>query len=255
MSNDDLLSFYDGLAGQYHLIYADWPSAVERQGRVLDRVITGQLRGQGPWRVLDCACGIGTQALGLAMRGHRVTASDLSPDSVARLGREAKHRGLEIQGHVADFTDLAPIPGDFDVVIAMDNALPHLTSDALVKKALKEMYAKLVPGGLLLISLRPYDEILERRPKGEGPIVRGQGEDRRIVQQIWEWRDERSYDVHLIIMHQVSGYWRSAHHRSRYRAIPSAECLDLMGQAGFVDLSLLQDCGFHQPIFTGRRSP
>ncbi len=255
MPSDDVLSFYDGLAGHYHLIYADWPSAVERQGRVLDRVIVKQLRGQGPWRVLDCACGIGTQALGLAMRGHRVTASDLSPGSVARLRHEAESRGLEIQSHVTDFTDLSPIPGDFDVVMALDNALPHLSSETLVSKALKEICAKLVPGGLVLVSLRPYDKILERRPKGEGPVVRGQGEDRRIIQQIWDWQDERCYDVHLIIKRQFGGNWQRYHHRSRYRAIRSAECLELMRGAGFDDPFLMEDCGFHQPIFAGRKLP
>ena len=67
-----VVGFYDGLAADYHLIYRDWEEAVERQGRVLDGLIREAL-GEGPREVLDCACGIGTQAIGLAMRGHRVT--------------------------------------------------------------------------------------------------------------------------------------------------------------------------------------
>jgi 2-polyprenyl-3-methyl-5-hydroxy-6-metoxy-1,4-benzoquinol methylase len=34
--------------------------------------------------VLDCACGIGTQSLGLAKLGYHVTGSDLSADAVRR---------------------------------------------------------------------------------------------------------------------------------------------------------------------------
>lgn len=70
--------FYDELSAQYHLLYADWDEAVARQGRVVDGLI-GELLGTGPKRVLDAACGIGTQAIGLAQRGHQVTGTDLSP--------------------------------------------------------------------------------------------------------------------------------------------------------------------------------
>lgn len=37
-----------------------------------------------PARILDCACGIGTQTLGLAGAGYRVHGTDLSPEAVRR---------------------------------------------------------------------------------------------------------------------------------------------------------------------------
>ena len=42
------------------------------------------LIGQDRAEVLDCSCGIGTQAIGLALRGHRVTGTDLSFRAAAR---------------------------------------------------------------------------------------------------------------------------------------------------------------------------
>jgi SAM-dependent methyltransferase len=81
-------------------------------------------------RILDCACGIGTQALGLATRGCRITACDLSPAAVERAGLEASRRGLSLQLFVADIPDLSRIPEtEFDAVICLDNALPHLESN------------------------------------------------------------------------------------------------------------------------------
>ena len=38
--------------------------------------------GEARLSILDVACGIGTQTLGLAALGHRVTASDLSAGAV-----------------------------------------------------------------------------------------------------------------------------------------------------------------------------
>ncbi len=54
----EITDFYDELSEQYHLIFADWDEAVERQGELVDRVIR-DLAGPGAKRVLDAACGIG----------------------------------------------------------------------------------------------------------------------------------------------------------------------------------------------------
>jgi hypothetical protein len=64
----DPADFYDALAPHFHLIHPDWEASVTRQGEQLDGVI--QEFVPGARTVLDCACGIGTQALGLAARGY-----------------------------------------------------------------------------------------------------------------------------------------------------------------------------------------
>ena len=58
--------FYDQLAADYHLVYQDWEAAVERQADALDQLI----RSACPQAktILDCSCGIGTQAIGPARR-------------------------------------------------------------------------------------------------------------------------------------------------------------------------------------------
>jgi SAM-dependent methyltransferase len=86
--------FYDELASLYHLVYPDWNASIERQAAALDAVIR---ECWPPVRtILDAACGIGTQALGLAQLGYHVTSSDLSPSAVARARREAVDRDLDI---------------------------------------------------------------------------------------------------------------------------------------------------------------
>jgi 2-polyprenyl-3-methyl-5-hydroxy-6-metoxy-1,4-benzoquinol methylase len=59
--------FYDDLASYYHLIFEDWDASMARQGDALTSLIGSEL-GQlpaGDVRVLDVACGIGTQSLPL----------------------------------------------------------------------------------------------------------------------------------------------------------------------------------------------
>ena len=73
-----MAGFYDQLALDYHRIYPDWDASMARQGQALDAVIHAQL-GIDHAAVLDCSCGIGTQAIALSRRGHRVTGTDISP--------------------------------------------------------------------------------------------------------------------------------------------------------------------------------
>ena len=74
----DVAPFYDSLAPYYHLLYDDWEASVARQGAALADLLDshGVRRGE---TILDAACGIGTQTIGLLANGYSVTASDCSP--------------------------------------------------------------------------------------------------------------------------------------------------------------------------------
>jgi glycine/sarcosine N-methyltransferase len=117
--------FYEELADYYHLIYEDWDRSIARQATTLNGLLASEL-GNKPLKVLDCACGIGTQSIGLAQLGHHVVASDLSHAAVRRGEKEARQRNLQIQFQVSDMTSLKEVEASgFDAVIAIDNALPH----------------------------------------------------------------------------------------------------------------------------------
>ena len=131
-NSHDSRDFYDDLADDYHLIYPDWDASIERQGAALDAVIRGLLgepgrsEQPGPLDILDCSCGIGTQALGLAALGHRVVGSDLSPTSARRAAAEGVKRGTPVATVAADMRRL-PFEGErFDVVLTADNSVAHL---------------------------------------------------------------------------------------------------------------------------------
>ena len=121
---------------------------MKRQAAALGAMLERECGAPSALRILDCACGIGTQALGLASLGFTVTACDLSPASVERTRVEAAKRRLNVQLFVADMLDLIEIPDrDFDAVMCMDNALPHLESDEQLFQAATQIRRKLRAGG------------------------------------------------------------------------------------------------------------
>ena len=119
--------FYDQLAADYHFVYHDREAAIERQANTLDRLIRN-LHPQAK-DVLDCSCGIGTQAIGLALRGYRVHGTDVSERSLDRAQKEAERLGARVSFGACDFRDLSSVDGLFDVVIACDNSIPHMLND------------------------------------------------------------------------------------------------------------------------------
>jgi glycine/sarcosine N-methyltransferase len=246
--------FYDPLAEHYHLIFENWDRSIERQAGILNALLTSQLR-TGPLKILDCACGIGTQALGLASCGHRVVASDLSSAAVARAKREAGNRKLKIEFLVSDVTSLAEIPDyDFDVVAALDNALPHLTREQ-VAAAVCAMGSKLNAGGLLIASIRDYDSLIGQRPTIQEPMFYGKHGARRVVHQVWDWIDRERYAVHLYITTQQDDEWTARHFVSEYRCLLRDELSCALENVGLSEVQWLMpnESGFYQPIVLARK--
>jgi SAM-dependent methyltransferase len=254
----DLTRFYDELAPHYHLLFEDWDATVRWQGEVLNRLL-GRLAGPGPKHVLDAACGIGTQAIALALHGHAVSASDLSSASVQRARREAKHLGVEVAFEEADFRDLSRIlTGPFDVVCALDNALPHLESDAELAAALGQMAGLLAPGGLFLASTRDYDALAERRPERMSERVYPDGQGRRRVYQLWDWdEDGTGYRVRQHIVREGGGKSQTLVFTAHYRALTRAQLGAALEAAGLGEAEWLlpEDSGFYQPVVAARRRP
>ena len=254
--DETVLRFYEGLARDYHLICADWEAAIARQATILDRVIRKRAEGEAR-ELLDFACGIGTQALGLAALGYRLTGTDLSAAAVARARAEAAQRGLKIRFEQADMRAVdRVVDGPFDVALAADNALPHLASEDQIRGAIDAVTRTLRPGGLFLASVRDYDAALTNRPTCTPPVFIGQDGRRRLVHQVWEWLDERCYRVHLYITERAGEGWQCRHHVGWYRALRRHELDGILQAAGLIDLRwhMPEATGYHQPLVTARKS-
>ena len=253
--DESVIDFYDDLAEAYHLIFADWNHAISWQGEVLSKIIQSKLASSVGATVLDCSCGIGTQAIGLANHGFKVTGTDLSPVSIERAKKEAVSFGVEINFGVADFCSLdKDVSGVFDVVLSADNAVPHLLSDEDLYLAARNMYSKVKHDGVLLITMRDYDVLAKEKPRASEPRVLDEG--KRIVFQVWEWADDaKTYLTNHFLLQEMNGQWITKHNKTRYRALQRDELSFILSKVGFTDIkwSMPSESGYYQPIVTARK--
>lgn len=244
--------FYDGLAPYYHLLYGNWDAAVSTQGQALAALL--EQHGLAPGaQVLDAACGIGTQTLGLLQQGYAVRSSDLSAGAIRRLRDELAHRGLEAPAHVDDLRTLATVGNTSqDAVIACDNSVPHLLSDDELLQAFQSSLRVLRPGGLLVLSVRDYAAIERRSPDVRPYGLHLEGNTRFLAVQVWEW-DGDYYDLRIYLTSESpEGDCRTQVLRSRYYAVTTDQLLALLSRAGFEQAHRRDDVLF-QPVLVASK--
>ncbi|MCC5468334.1 class I SAM-dependent DNA methyltransferase [Pelosinus baikalensis] len=247
-----VLNFYDTLAEDYDLLFINWRESVISQGKILDTVITQELRKKTV-SILDCSCGIGTQAIGLANCGHTMAAFDLSPLAIERAKKEAKMLGVSIDFKVDDFCKMENVKDCFDAALSCDNAVPHLLHDDDLHLMLANMWRVLNPGGLLLLSIRDYDQIRKNRPKATEPRFL---DGNRITFQIWEWEKAGNvYEVNQFIMKCIEGQWLTTCAKTKYRALLRHELTTSLAKAGFSGVKWLmpEQSEYYQPIVLARK--
>jgi SAM-dependent methyltransferase len=245
-------NFYDELAPYYHLLYGDWERAILKQGAAIASLL-GEFGVHSGDRVLDAACGIGTQTLGLAMLGFEVTASDISTRELERLRFELSSRSLHAEVHLDDLRTLAQADsGSMAAILACDNSIPHLLSDVEILQSFRSCYRCLRPRGVALFSVRDYAAIERNSPDVRPYGMRHVDGERFLAVQVWEW-DMDQYDLRLYLTREFTdGRCETQVLRSRYNAVSIAHLLELLREAGFVDVQR-RDHVLHQPVLVGRR--
>ena len=252
----DSTQAYDEFAAHCDQIFESWEASIVRQASVLGGILQHECGDRQPIRVLDCACGIGTQSLGLAMKGFDVEGCDISSRAVQRARSEAVKRGLSVPFSVANILKLTAVGrSSFDAVICIDNSLPHLETDGELLQAAQQAYGKLRPGGSFIGSIRDYDRFVVEKPTIQGPSFYSDDGRRRLVFQVWDWIDERRHRFHLYVTRSTESAWQTPHFTSTYRAVLRGELRRILEQAGFTNVRWLSpsDSGFYQPIFIARR--
>ena len=253
--------FYDKLASQYDKLYEDWTAAIKEEAAMLDGIFAENGFDRTS-RVLDCACGIGTQAIGLASCGYPVTASDISEGELEEARRRAREYGSEdfgesgadIRFEHADFCALAEtFSQTFDIVIAMDNALPHMLTHDDLAKAAASIAGQIRDGGIFVASIRDYDSLLRTKPPYSPPYIHITEKGQRVSFQTWDWEGDTYQLTQYIIEDeetlQVSKF------TCKYRAVCREELTDLLLECGCREVKWLfpEETGFYQPILVARK--
>ena len=121
-------------------------------------------------RVLDCACGTGQLAVGLAGLGLDVVAADASGGMVRRTQELADEVGVSLRTLHSTWDELPDHldASTFDLVFCVGNSLGHAEGAAGRSTALVAMSRLLSPGGRLVLTSRTWE--LERS-RGSTPEI------------------------------------------------------------------------------------
>jgi SAM-dependent methyltransferase len=196
-------SAYDGLAEVYDWLVPDElvePSgAVAAFETVLDLVPSGG-------RVLDCACGTGQLAVGAALRGYAVAASDASEQMVASTHELAARHGASLATAVCAWESMpAPgLAGPFHAVFCVGNSITHAAGAARRRAALTAMARVLAPDGVLAVTSRTWERVRQagdRLEIGDRIVTRhGRG---GLVVRAWRlgagWDDAHTMEVAVAV--------------------------------------------------------
>ena len=247
-------AYYNQLAPFYRYLFPDWEKSVVWHAQVLDSVIR-EFFGPQAHHILDAACGIGTQCIGLAQLGYQITASDISTSELELASQEATKRSLSLQFVLADMRKLGQVhQGVFDIVIACDNAIPHLLSEEDILLVFQQFYACTTEAGGCIISVRDYANMELGGRKIYPRTVHQTPEGRVILFDIWEF-DGAYYDFTTYVVEDqgVEGVYTHAIRGGRYHCVTIATLERLLEKAGFQHVVIVRE-KYHQPILVGLKS-
>ena len=245
--------FYNNLASHYDKLFQDWQSTIREQAVILNRIFNDN-GFDTTAHVLDCACGIGTQSIGLASLGYLVSASDISAGEISEAKGRAKKNGVDIRFELADFRALADTYSEqFDIVIAMDNALPHMLSSKDLEAAIKSITGQTKPNGIIVASIRDYDDLLAVKPSYSPSYIHKTEKGQRVSFQTWVWEKDNYHLVQYIIEDEDS--LQISKFECEYRAVRREELTTLFLANGCreVHWKMPEETGFYQPIIVARK--
>ena len=245
--------FYDSMASHYDKLFLDWKATTEEQAILLQRIFQKYNFDEFA-SVLDCACGIRTQAIGLAMLGYNVTASDISNGEIAEAKTRATNANVDIRFENADFCALSDVFSEkFDIVIAMDNALPHMLSSEDLGRAVKSISGQIKENGIFVGSIRDYDALLQNKPPYSPPYIHETEKGKRVSFQTWIWNDDCYKLTQYIIDDEET--LEINKFECEYRATRREELTNLFTANGCKEVVWLfpEETGFYQPIIVARK--
>lgn len=153
-------------------------------------------------RVLDCSCGTGHLAVGLAGLGMQVVATDASAAMVRRTAELSEEFGASVRTVRADWEELPDHFDDatFDMVFCVGNSLHHAVGARGRRAALESMSRLLRRGGRVVLTSRNWELVRARGSRLDigDRLVRRNGRDAVVVYR-WEiapqWEDEHRIEI------------------------------------------------------------
>lgn len=141
--------FYDTIADKYDYIFP----LSSMQKKFLDEEVKGR-------KILDIGAGTGKVTKYLNEKGLQITSIDLNE----RLIKKAAEKGILVLNENMLNIDKFP---NFDTIINIGNALPHLNSKKEIYKFLEKSYNQLNDGGKIIIQIINFVKFIKNKEKNK----------------------------------------------------------------------------------------
>ena len=194
---------YDALADVYDFLVPEELATPEGSAAAFRPYLEGLAPGA---RVLDCAAGTGPLAVGLALQGLDVAATDASGGMVRRTRALAAERGVEVLARECLWQELGTQGfAPFDAVLCVGNSLAHAPGREARRVALREMAGVLRPGGLLVLTARNFEQMRAERygVRAFDHVVVRDGRRGVVFYSWWladDWEDAHALDVAVALL-------------------------------------------------------
>lgn len=166
----------------------------------------------------------------------------------------AQRKQLQISFHIADFRALSEeFAHQFDIVIAMDNALPHMHTGEALEDAVRSIMERVSQGGIFIASIRDYDTLLQSKPSYSSPYIHQTPQGQRVAFQTWHWEGKNYRLIQYIIEDGV--HLQTSRFLCEYRATRRDELTNLLMANGCSGVTWLfpEETGFYQPIVIAKK--
>lgn len=199
-----MASTYEVLADVYEWLVPDEKTTPRGSAAAYADVVASAPRGG---RVLDCASGTGTLAVGLAGLGFEVVAADASPQMVRRTQDLSAVHEQPLTALAASWDELPQrLPAAaFDLVFCVGNSLGHAEGEDARLAALSAMKQMLAPNGRLVLHSRNWELVrsLGTRTDVSRRVIRRHGHDAVVVYS-WrlaeQWQDEHHLEISVAVL-------------------------------------------------------
>lgn len=204
---------YDRNADKYDEFIENNPNLKRMRERVY-RFVTARLP-QGS-RILDLACGTGTDAVWFAQRGYSVHGVDISGEMLDRAKKKAVDLGLQdrLTFEQLSYTDLGRLPlASFDLTFSNFGGLNCVSDIALVADSVRPL---LSPRSRVIWALMPPFCLWESAMLLRGKVKLA---TRRFAGHSTVFKEGLNYPVYYYTPRQVASAWGNDFHLETVEAL------------------------------------
>lgn len=232
--------FYGNIADKYHWFFSSWDKIMDRQAKQISSI----LEKYNVKTILDCSCGTGLQAIGLARHGYFVDGGDISQNMIEQARKNAKEAGVNVNFKQADFRELKRnFTQEYDAVISWGNSIPHLMNNDDIAKALKNIYACIKTGGIALFDMRNYDVMLTDLKRFLPMRINDLKDNVRYsIVYVFDYSDNLiRFNILYLIEDLATGEKRMETESVDYNPIQKQQFINMLAQTGFRNIIVEED--------------